>query len=220
MSVRIDVNKQNITALAGENNQPVTEAKKKGSLEVINITGPHMAECRILADSINNPLLKDDLIYTPLWRPGQQDHFALVGMMDIDGDGTDDVDKLRDIIRVNGGIIDAQTDAKGNMVGEVSPATRYLVLGKSDRSTATTVDNKKLEGGFSIGGNQIVKEAEKLGVPTVDLAKFLDMMGYTPPPDENKIVNGRTPGPPAPGEPVGNFRARVPPERGKAGGAF
>jgi hypothetical protein len=46
------------------------------------------------------------------------------------------------------------------------------------------------------------------------------MMGYTPPPNENTIVHGHTPGPPAPGEPVGNFRARIPPERGKTGGAF
>src|SRR5205814_522187 len=115
----LNVKKQDISALA-DNSQPVSEAKKKGTIEVINITGPHMAECRILADSTPNPLLPNDLIFTPLWRPGQQDHFALVGMMDIDGDGVDDREKVHDLIRINGGIIDAETDAKGNAIGEVT----------------------------------------------------------------------------------------------------
>ncbi len=215
----LDVKKQNISALA-DNSPPVSEAKMKGTIEVINITGPHMAECRILADSTASPLLPNDLIYTPLWRPGKQDHFALVGMMDMDDDGIDDREKIHDLIRINGGIIDAETDAKGNVVGEVTAETRFLVKGKSETSTAATADSKKVESGYKAGGNTIVKDAEKLGVETVDLAKFLDMMGYTPPPDENKIVHGRTPTPPAPGEPVGNFRARIPRERGKSGGAF
>jgi hypothetical protein len=40
-----------------------TDARKKGAIEVINVTQPHMAECRILSDSTTSPLLPGDLVF-------------------------------------------------------------------------------------------------------------------------------------------------------------
>ncbi len=44
-------------------NPAVTKAVSKGAIEVINLTGPHTAECRILRDSPSHPLLPGDIIY-------------------------------------------------------------------------------------------------------------------------------------------------------------
>jgi len=188
--------------------QTVSDARKKGAIEVINVTQPHMAECRIMQDSTSSPLLPGDLIFTPIWRPGKQDHFAFVGLMDIDGDGKPDNDRIHDLIRANSAVIDAEIDEKGALIGAVTPATRYLVKGSTEK-----VANPQ-------GSNKLIEDSTKLGVEAVDLAKFLDMMGYTPPLADDKIVRGRTPTAPNAGMPDNNFRARVPPERGAKGGGF
>ncbi len=107
----------------------MTKAVSKGAIEVINLTDPHTAECRILRDSPSHPLLPGDIIYTPAWRPGQQDHFALVGTMDINGNGSDDRQRLRDLIAMNGGIIDAEIGPDGKPIGKITLNTRYVVVG-------------------------------------------------------------------------------------------
>ena len=149
----------------------VSEAKSKGVLEVINIVGPHLAECRILTDTASNPMLPGDLVYTPLWHAGQQQHFALAGFIDIDGDGNSDLQKVLDIVRINGGVVDTYTDEKGNVIGKMTADTRYLVKGRSDEP----------EGVNTAGYSKIVEQAKDQGVEIVDLPNFLDMMGYTAP---------------------------------------
>ena len=187
----------------------VSEAKKKGVIEVVNITQPHMAECRILESSNSNPLLKDDVIFTPLWHPGQQEHFALVGAFDIDGKGNNDRQKVHDIVRTHGGIIDAETDDKGILQGEITHLTRYLVEG----------DLKDHEGDKqSAGSNKLIGDAKTMGVEVIDLARFLDLMGYTPGADATSGTLKYIRAPEA-GQPVNNFRARTPPTPSRTAGA-
>jgi len=181
-------------------NVVVSEAKSKGTLEVINVTGPHLAECRILSDVPSNPMLPGDLIYTPLWHAGMQDHFALAGFIDLNGDGESDLNKVLDMIRVNGGIVDVFIDDKGNAVGKLTDDTRYLVKGKEQRP-----------GNIAIPAySTLVNEAKEMGIEAIELSKFLDLMGYTPPSNVQKDSTGRTVHIPDAGEPSGNFRARTP----------
>lgn len=182
----------------GKNAAIVSSAKKKGTIEVIGITGPHMAECRIIESTNATPILRDDLIFTPLWRPAQQEHFALAGLLDVDGNGVNDRAKIHDIIHQHGGVIDAETDDQGMLKGAVTYSTRYLIKGANDK--AGTKDS---------GYNQLTSDAAALGVETVDLAKFLDMMGYTPKKAEDKTVQSAKPN--VPGQPNTNFRPRTPP---------
>jgi len=176
----------------------VSSAKKKGTIEVIDVTGPHMAECRIIESTNATPILRDDVIFTPLWRPGQQEHFALAGLLDVDGKGVNDRAKIHDIIHQHGGVIDAETDDQGMMKGSVTYSTRYLIKGVNDKA-----------GSKDSGYNQLTSDAAALGVETVDLARFLDMMGYTPKKAEDKtVLNAKEP---TPGQPNTNFRPRTPP---------
>ena len=63
----------------------VAKAVSKGKIEVVNVTGPHEAEARIVDNPINNPLLPRDMIHTQGWHPGQHEHFGINGFVDIDG---------------------------------------------------------------------------------------------------------------------------------------
>ena len=147
-----DPSTTDVTAVSGKTepvstsdntNVSVSEAKKKGVIEVVNISDAHMAECRILESINSNPLLPGDVIFTPLWHPGQQEHFALVGLLSIDGKGNSDRQKIHDIIRIHGGVIDAETDDKGNVHGEITHLTRYLVEGDLTEHEARAIHWKQ-----------------------------------------------------------------------------
>lgn len=187
-------------------NPAVTKAVSKGNLEVINITDRHTAECRILKDSPSHPLLPGDLIFTPAWRPGQQDHFAFVGMMDINGNGTDERQRVRDLVSMNGGIIDAEIGPDGKPIGKITLNTRYVVVGD-------------LSGGKSTDGSyKLLDEAKKLNVETITLTKFLDMIGYSPKVGSATLAPEEVIRAPVPGAPAGGFRPRIPSAPAPAGG--
>ena len=106
----------------------VSGKTKKASIEVIKVLDSHMAEARILDDKYGDPVITGDVIYTPIWKPGQQRHFALAGIMDINGDNKSELDLVRRLITMNGGVVDAI--AEGNMkTGAITAKTDYLVIG-------------------------------------------------------------------------------------------
>jgi hypothetical protein len=190
-------------------NVSVSEAKRKGVIEVVNITEPHLAECRILESQNSHPIVPKDVIFTPLWHPGQQEHFALAGLLSINSKGTSDRQKIHDIIRVHGGVIDAETDDKGNLQGEITHLTRYLVEG----------DLSEHEGAKqAAGNNKLIGDAKTMGVEVIDLARFLDLMGYTAGAEEKSAATKNVRVPEA-GEPINNFRARIPPTSTQSAGS-
>jgi hypothetical protein len=148
------------------------KAVKKGSIEVTRVLGDHMAEARITDDNAIDPILTGDHVYSQVWHPGKQLRFALTGFMDIDGDGDSDLQLARDLIELNGGVVDAYLDEEGNQQGEMSVNTRYLVLGEFPEDA--------LKANIRDGWSDMTKDADNKGVESVLLAEFLDQMGYTP----------------------------------------
>jgi hypothetical protein len=146
---------------------------KKGDIEVTKLIDRHLAEARIVNDEIRNPIVPGDMVYTPAWRPGVFMHFAVAGFVDINGDGLEDKELLRNIIHANGGVIDAEVDAAGNRVGEMTVNTRYLILGErpDEKSGAR---NPAALAGYS----DLYSEATTKGVELMPLARFLGLMGY------------------------------------------
>lgn len=189
------------------------DQKTKGRIEVTEILGPHFAQARILEDQLYDPIVQDDKIFTPLWQPGRSESFALVGKFDLDGDGVDDRDVMRDLVHMAGGRIDAEVSLDGKQTGELTMNTRYLIEGSPP-------DDKAIEGAFT----KMHQEAQRLGVRTLTLAKFLDHIGWK---DPKQTINfGRRgnadqvpPEPPdgGPGISSGNvtslFQVRRPPGR-------
>jgi hypothetical protein len=206
----------------------VAKATSKGKIEVINVTGPHLAEARIIDNPTNNPLLPGDMIHTEGWHPGQHEHFAIAGMIDIDATGRDQTEKLHDLILANGGFVDAEivvskaidtntgrptaTVKRFGPNGEgMTVNTRYLILGEM------TTEKKDSQDRLSTS-NTMMSEATKLNVEVIGLQKFLAMMGYTP----RAAATGGEVGPGAAAAPPADngFRSRKPPARAKEDSAF
>jgi hypothetical protein len=145
-------------------------AVKKGSIEVLNVRGPHLAQARILESVNADPIVPGDIIYTPVWHPGQTQHFAIAGFIDFDNDLVSDRDKLKDIINYNGGVIDAEMDDKGKVTGRISNLTQFLILG-----SPPSEDQEELQTGYTV----LRREATTYGVPSVKLDAFLAQIGYS-----------------------------------------
>jgi hypothetical protein len=147
------------------NVSPGDVAARKGTVEVTQIMGEHLAEARIVDDLPNSPILPGDKIYTSLWDPGRREHFALAGRIDLDGDGNDDRDRLRNIITLSGGVIDAEIDDSGKQTGSISVDTRYLIEGQISPRAQGPVDKLRAE-------------AALLGVERIGADKVLDHIAY------------------------------------------
>jgi len=184
-----------------------SKAVPKAAIEVTRIVERHLAEVRILQDDLKNPILPGDLIFTPSWVPGRRVHFALAGFMDIDGDKKSDRTLIRNLVRVNGGVIDAEATDEGELTGEgMTVHTRYLILG--DKPTEKS-DAKVLQ-----AYGRIETDAQQKGVETVSYQTFLGWMGYKGEVRTTQIAGGA-----ANEVGTGEFKPRTP-ARGATGGAY
>ncbi len=149
------------------------KAEKKGAIEVVRMTGEHMAECRVTADDPRNPILPGDYIYSPTWHEGRPQHFALTGVIDMNGNGKSDLQLALDLVELNGGIVDAYPNPEtGAQEGEMTIGTRYLVFG--DRS------EKANDAGIRQTWDDMHDRANALGVELISLTDFMNQMGYKP----------------------------------------
>jgi hypothetical protein len=152
--------------------QDPAKTESKGSIVVTRIIGDHMAEAQITSDDPRNPILTGDQIYSQVWHRGKQLHFALMGIVDLDGDGLNDMKLARDLIELNGGVVDAFVDDDGSVQGKVTVNTRYLVQGNEP----TGGNAGKLQEGW----RTISSDASVNGVEVITLDKFLNQIGYAP----------------------------------------
>ncbi len=156
----------------------------KASIEIIRIVGPHKAEARILDDLLTDPIVAGDVVYTPVWKPGQQQHFALAAGMRIPGVGKRDggenqsdlVEFMR-LIRANGGEIDCyisegtEEHPRGEIVGEITRETTFIVIGDLDEKD--NEDQSMME-----AQTKMVQMAEQYAVRKIGLRDFLSRMGW------------------------------------------
>jgi hypothetical protein len=187
----------------------VAKSQTKGSVEVTRIIDSHLSEARILDDDLSNPILQGDLVYSPTWQPGRPVRFALAGFIDIDGDGRSDQSLVRNLITMNGGIIDAEVGEDGRPQGTMTVDTRYLVLGQ--RPTEKNAPE------VTAAYTTMIGRAQEVGVEQISVDKLLGMMGYvgkvgTVGMGDRATSSGVTP--PSTGS---TFRERTPPPRGKSG---
>lgn len=168
-----------------ENERNVTSDQHKGILEVTKILGQHLAEARILHEDLSDPLLPGDEIYSPVWKPGRQLRFALAGFLDLDDDKRSDRKRIRNIITLNGGMIDAEVDDTGRRTGKVTIDTRYLVVGQrpTEKTSAEGIR----------GYTNIIGEAQELGIERISIDKLLSMMGWQGEERTLKLGSGAVP---------------------------
>jgi hypothetical protein len=182
------------------------EGGPKAYIEIVAILGPHAAKGRITMEKTLDPITPGDLLFSPIWKPGQQTHFALVGRFDMTGKDTDDRTLLINLIKRQWGVIDAEVKNDGTIDGKVEVGTHYLVIGTMPGELAG-----EAEGDAENEGNQKEREnaakiwkakaelesaAKTLGVEIIDQHKLYDFMGYKP--HSNKYTPGGYTGGPEP----------------------
>jgi hypothetical protein len=147
------------------------KGRHKASIEVTYLIGDNAAEARITEENPLDPILTDDQILSPVWDPGYAVPIALGGSFDLDSDGFSDLEKLKQMIRANGGEVVASHDEQGNISGEIDPTVRYLVLGdapvEGPNKNAEIVEAMKV----------LQEQAEINTVQVIDQRKLLNWMG-------------------------------------------
>lgn len=164
----------------------VTKAEPKGNLEVTKILGAHLAEARVIYNKeIRNPIIENDKIYTPFWAPGRKVEIALAGLMDLDGDGVDDSDRIKAMINSVGAKVSAQVDARGGETGELTFDTRFLVLGTNPEFSGAGDDSENQNAAVLANVGKLKARAKQLGITTISMNKLL---GYLRSLDENLVI--------------------------------
>jgi hypothetical protein len=156
----------------------------KGSIEVIRVggdLGPHQAEARITRSKITEPMVPGDPIYTPLWRPGLQEKFAFVGLVDLDNDGVGDRDVLHELVDASNGKIVDEVDDKGDRHpagGNMGVSTKFLVIGKIPDLSTVKPNEADAAKKIAEWKSKMVLEAQENGVRVVSMEDFLNYIGY------------------------------------------
>jgi hypothetical protein len=162
---------------------PRQEGGPKAYVEVVELLGPHLSLGRITMDKTLEPLVRGDRLFSPVWTPGEQKHFALVGGFDLTGKGSKDRALLIAMIKRQGGVIDLFVDDDGQIVGdvqEITVETDYLIEGK--RADETDPEDPQAKSALRIEETRrdLRSQAKRLGVEIIDQQKLYDFMGYKP----------------------------------------
>jgi len=171
---------------------------EKATIEVTNVLGPHQAEARILSQNDFDPILPNDQIVTAIWDAGgYRVPVAISGLVDFDGDGVSDLERLKAVILKNYGVLAAVMDEEGTIEGKIDLNTRYLIVGREPTG-------ERQRQAFS----EMDQLANRYRVQKISVREFLHLIGYHPDPlirtldDPTQMIEG--------------FRPRRPPANGSA----
>lgn len=152
----------------------------KATLEVVEVLGPNLSRARLTteANRTSDRVLEGDLLYNAAWRKGQGDHVALVGIFDLNGDGTDDIATVVTDLTRMGVTVDAWYNLRTlKWEGKLTERTRFVIRGytPSGATTEATRESRaKIIGGIAAGTN----DAKSKAIAVVDFRDFFGRMGY------------------------------------------
>ena len=197
--------KQIMFSVYDRSENSATRAQKKAGVEITRIIDAHTSEGRIIYSSLSNPILPKDYIYSPVWNRGPRLHFALTGFLDIDGDGLNDRQLIKDLIILNGGVVDSEQLDDGKQVGEMSLATKYLVdVPPADYPEKTLETMRQVRGSMQT-------QASGFGVELVFVQEILDRMGWKAE-DKSVQLGSLSASEQKKEKPKGEFQKREPPK--------
>lgn len=157
----------------------VMEIVPKGTIEVIEVLGPNISQCRIVSESssITDGIIANDVLYNAAWRKGSADHVALFGVFDTDGDGVDDIKQVvRDLNRM-GVVVDAYFDLETKKwVGKLTEQTIYAIEGYYPSQTGEALAAAKSELDKALRDAKM--QCKEKGAKIVKLRDFFPRIGY------------------------------------------
>jgi hypothetical protein len=153
----------------------------------MSVLAPHVSEARItdVTDPGRNPVTEGDQLFNPSWSPNLRVHVALTGLIDLTGTGKDDTAEFVRGLERQGIIVDAYLDLKDMTVkgNGINRQTDFLVVGDQPDPVGTQMIR---EGDPGLERKQALykkvaemqKEAANEGVATIQLRRYLSMIGY------------------------------------------
>ncbi len=154
----------------------LVDAKPKGHIEITEVMDDHQARGRVLTGALTTPILRGDLIYSPTWEKGRKVQFALMGKLDIDGDGIDDRSTLRSLIIQSGGEIAEDLTPEGKSTGKMTADTRWLVVGEQFKVGANTDDSDNKQKEYRGKYADMQQRARSLAISQINLDKLLSWL--------------------------------------------
>ena len=153
-------------AVVGQVVSRLADGKPKATIEVVEVltTADHLSRCKVVSIRNSNRIQVGDSIYSPAWQPGKKVEFAMIGIMDIDGDGNDDRKKIIELIESRGGIVTFDLPPDGKVTGELTIDTRWLIVGED----------------FSVldEGGVLESKSKSLGISRINLNKLLGFLRF------------------------------------------
>ncbi|XZE21640.1 hypothetical protein SH449x_001544 [Pirellulaceae bacterium SH449] len=165
--------------VADADTNQVSNVKPKAKIEVVEIISDHVARARIIEDRAYKPILRGDKIYSFFWQPGMITEYALVGKMDMNGDGRDDRQRLKSLIeRNNAKVVFDLPDGEAMGRRRLPDSVRFLVVGGdvtvrsgSDGEVADAASQQALR-----DRQQIETKAREMGIQIVPLSRLVAQM--------------------------------------------
>ena len=150
--------------------------KKKGSIQVAQVTGLHSSECIVTSDNPSDPIVPGDKIFSPVI--GDR-HFAIAGFIDMDNNGINDVEQLVKILEANGGVVDGYQN-EDKQVRRLEETTDFLIIGKRPDESAREEERMTF--------TNFTKAAYEFNTPQISLEKLLQEMGVSS--DKSAVIQG------------------------------
>lgn len=161
-------------------------SKRKAALEIVSVVGPHLSQGRItdLTDAGGDPIVVGDLLFNPVWNPSLREHIAIIGVIDLTGDGTDSSAEFKRNLEKQNVVVDLYMDPKTlTTSGKMTFNTSYLVDGgqpEIDQTISINQGDPRFENARNalIKLNEVKEEAKRLGVQIIPARRFMALIGY------------------------------------------
>ena len=140
----------------------------KAVVEVVSVESSALARARVREDSVGNPILPGDRVATSLWAPGGSFEAVIVGFVQLDSDEKQDLDRLQRLVEGVGGHVEQSVTSTTTLLIDAG-APRTIGSGTERAAGWRPADEARRE--------KERKEAQRLGIRTVGIDAFLQMMG-------------------------------------------
>jgi hypothetical protein len=159
----------------------IVVGKEKGYVKIVNVMD-NASEVVITTSRKTDPIVKGDVITNIVYDRTRRFHFAVIGRFDINGDGKDDSDLVKHMIRNFGGKIDDKLNVR----------TDYLVVGEAPMSSFGGATGQQIVSDQEIRDQQKIYGeatdlAQRFWIPVLNQNRLLTLLGVRP---MDEAVNG------------------------------
>jgi hypothetical protein len=149
----------------------ISEATRKAMIEIVDVQ-ESLSRARVIEDDNANPIVEGDLVYSVSWEFGKGLQFALLGKMDIDKNGTDDREAVKELIRQAGGSVVEELYPDGRQAGKMTLDTHWVVIGEAYNSAMTETRPSAFVEKYA----DMLRRSKDMAISQINLDKFMSFL--------------------------------------------